>query len=123
MAMASALAHLKKMKVEKKVIVTVSTVGIRIVDAADDTTLENEPLLQIAYATPITGEKKKVAYITSYSKLGLVYCHVFTCAKPKDVDEFLETIADRKRMASESRSLVPPTGTFGVTKGRMTLQL
>jgi hypothetical protein len=50
----------------------------------------------IAYAAAVPGDKKKVAYITSYTKLGLVYCHLFSCSKATGVTEMLDTIADRK---------------------------
>lgn len=115
-ALGHAMWELKKSKTpERKVTLTISTVGIRITDAQHGETIENEPLIQIAYFCAVPKEKKKVAYITSYSKLGLVYAHVFTCAKTSDAEGILEAIADRKRMASESKSMVPPTGVLDLS--------
>jgi hypothetical protein len=117
-ALQKAIPMLKGAK-ERKVSVTVSTVGIRIVDThtGEYETVENEPLIQIAFCTAVPGDKKKVAYITSYSKLGLVYCHVFACAKSAEADAFVAAIAERKRTASVTRSMVPPTGTYSAFGG------
>eukprot|EP00048_Salpingoeca_helianthica_P004078 m.73515 g.73515 ORF g.73515 m.73515 type:complete len:695 (+) comp13038_c1_seq1:54-2138(+) len=115
--LAEAMDRFKKMKEERKVAVTVSTVGIRIVDPKLEVTLENEPLALIAFFAAVPTDKKKVAYITSYTKLGLVYCHLFSCSKPAGVAEILETIADRKLLASQHRSMVPATGIEKMSAG------
>jgi serine/threonine protein kinase len=113
-----AAARLKRLKpVARKVNVTVSTVGIRIVDAANEDTIENEPIQQIAFTSVLPGDKKKIAYVTSYSKLGLLYTHIFAMGKSKDAVEATEAIVDRKTDAAKQKSLVPPTGIENMSAG------
>lgn len=113
-----AAARLKKVKpVARKVNITVSTVGIRIVDAANEDTIENEPIQQIAYSCVLPGDKKKIAYVTNYSKLGLLYTHIFSLGKSKEATAAVETIVDRKTDAAAQKSLVPATGIEKMSAG------
>ena len=114
-----AVKRLKKAKPAAiKVKLHCSTIAIKIVDENDEgaTILENEPTAQIAYAC-VLPDKKRVAYITSYSRLGLVWVHVFQCAKAADAALVAETILARKQQALEQKSLVPATGIEQMSSG------
>lgn len=41
----------------------------------------DEPLANVVYAAVDAADKKRFAYLTFYSKLGLIYCHLFSCKK------------------------------------------
>ena len=94
-AIKQALAGLKK-ETPRKTSLTVSTVGLRIVDETNNDTIENEPMPMMAYAGLCPGDKKKVAYVMSYSRLGCVFAHIFACAKAKDAASLLTCILERK---------------------------
>lgn len=92
----AATARLKKLKLPAtKVKLHCSTISLKIVEedsggsGADgdeaEVILENEPISQIAYVMVVPGDKKRVAYITSYSRLGLLWTHVFQVGKSKEV--------------------------------------
>ena len=70
---------------------------------------------QIAYVGIVPGDKKKVAYVTSYSKLGLVWVHVFQAAKSAEALEVVEALQSRKDQAAEQKSKVPATGNRSMT--------
>lgn len=107
-----AAAKIKKLKpTPMKVKLHCSTVGIKFSEEAVaedeiDTILENEPIGQISHALVQPGDKKRVMYITSYSRLGLVWAHVFQTSKSKEASQIAETILDRRATAAEQKSLV-----------------
>lgn len=104
-AITNAVARLKKMKLSfGKNTLHCSTIGCKIVeevDAEETEILENEPIEQIAYVGLVPKDKKGVAYVTSYSRLGLLWTHVFQCAKSKGPQEIIDCIMERKRLAAE----------------------
>ncbi len=72
--------------------VVVSASGIRVVAQGDASeVLETEPMHRVSYAAVDASDKKKFAYITHYSRLGLVYCHCFT-AKPRVIQDIPHAI-------------------------------
>lgn len=106
-AIKAAMKGLKaKKEVPRKVALTVSTVGLRIVDEPTGDTLENEPMLQMAYAALVPGDKKKIAYVTSYSRLGVVFAHIFAVGKAKEAKLILDTISSRRADAVATKSEV-----------------
>lgn len=96
-------------------------------------TIENEPIAQIAYVCVAPGDKKKVAYVTrfgcaqsicpcsrrllSYSRLGLVWVHLFAVSKAKDAAAIVDVCLDRQKSAAEQRSLVPASGIDQMSAG------
>jgi hypothetical protein len=96
-------------------------VGIRIV-TTDEDTLENDRVLDVCYCSAVPGDYKKLAYITSFSKIGacreyrwtaphtragMVVVHMFAFGKKQEVPEMLETIVDRRRVAGDDKSVRP----------------
>lgn len=63
-----------------------------------------DPIGQIAYCAVHPSDKKRVVYVTSYSRLGIVWTHMFQCAKTKDAAEIVETILDRRTKAAQAGS-------------------
>lgn len=118
----TAVKRLKKSKpASAKVKLHCSTIAIKIVDENDAESsaviLENEPTAQIAYASVLSSDKKRVAYVTSYSRLGLVWVHIFQCGKAAEAALIAETILARKQQALEQKSLVPATGIEQMSSG------
>lgn len=113
--------RLKKLKEKPcKARLHLSTVGVKIqqledVEDGEVVIVENEPMPQIAYVGIVPGDKKKVAYVTSYSKLGLVWVHVFQAAKSAEALEVVEALQSRKDQAAEQKSKVPATGNRSMT--------
>eukprot|EP00729_Bicosta_minor_P003888 gene3888-12068_t len=115
--------RLKKLKEKPcKARLHLSTVGVKIqqledVEDGEVVIVENEPMPQIAYVGIVPGDKKKVAYVTSYSKLGLVWVHVFQAAKSAEALEVVEALQSRKDQAAEQKSKVPATGIEEMSAG------
>jgi transcriptional regulator with PAS, ATPase and Fis domain len=66
-----ATAKLKKSKHDAvKAVLTVSAVGVRITDGDGEVTLENDAIASVCYCAITPSDKKRVAYIANYSKLG-----------------------------------------------------
>ena len=66
--------------------------------------LSADPIAQIAYVSVHPSDKKRVVYVASYSRLGLVWTHLFQCSKPKEAADMVETIKARKASAAENAS-------------------
>eukprot|EP00039_Didymoeca_costata_P032399 m.37680 g.37680 ORF g.37680 m.37680 type:complete len:740 (+) comp9339_c0_seq1:250-2469(+) len=115
-----AMARIKKTKAPMiKAKLHMSTIGVKIVQQTDDAevvTLENEPILQVAYAC-VLSDKKRVAYVTSYSRLGLVWTHVVQCNKAAEAALLVEGLISRKTQAIEQKSLVPATNIEQMSSG------
>lgn len=59
--------------------------GIRVVlDSPEPSVIEDEPLGQVEFAGVDSTDKKRFAYLTHYSRLGLIFCHLFS-GKKNDV--------------------------------------
>lgn len=52
--------------------------------------LEDEPLSQVEYVGIDSTDKKRFAYLTHYSRLGLIFCHLFSTKSKNEV--IVETI-------------------------------
>eukprot|EP00051_Salpingoeca_urceolata_P016387 m.216844 g.216844 ORF g.216844 m.216844 type:complete len:729 (+) comp18661_c3_seq2:315-2501(+) len=110
-AVTLALQHIKKAKVQPRTVtLTASTVGMRVTNAGNGDTLENEPMIQISHAEVTPSDKKRVAWVTSYSQLGLLYCHVVQLPSTKLATEFFEELESRRSDARILKSQVPATG-------------
>eukprot|EP00040_Diaphanoeca_grandis_P028350 m.164037 g.164037 ORF g.164037 m.164037 type:complete len:767 (-) comp31319_c1_seq1:340-2640(-) len=115
LAINEAIALLKKSKaIPTKAMLHCSTIGLKIVDKEDteddlDHEIENEPIEQIAYANIVNSDKKRFAYVTSYSRLGLLWTHVFQCSKSKEAAEIVHVINERRKMAAEQKKVVKGT--------------
>jgi hypothetical protein len=48
-------------------------------------------------------------YVTSYSRLGLVWAHVLQCKTTKDAAVVVAAIVERKKQAVHAKSLLPRT--------------
>lgn len=105
LAINDATTRLKKMKMNLgKNTLHCSTIGLKIVEELDDDEteiIENEPIEQIAYVSVAPSDKKRVAYVTSYSRLGLLWTHVFQCNKSKEAIEIVDCIKERQELAAE----------------------
>ena len=71
--------------------------------------LRNDTMIQ-AYAAVDPKDKKRVAYVTSYSRLGLLWTHVFQCSKSKEAIELVDCINERRFLAAENVKKVKATG-------------
>eukprot|EP00042_Codosiga_hollandica_P054410 m.736092 g.736092 ORF g.736092 m.736092 type:complete len:726 (+) comp58894_c0_seq2:49-2226(+) len=93
---ADATTAAKKSKTDSvKVQLTVSAVGIRV-SAEDESTLENDLIGRIAHTTILASDKKRVAYVAQYTRLGLCFVRFFTFSKSTEADQFIQTVQDRK---------------------------
>lgn len=113
-AITEAVARLKKIKAPvTKVKLHCSTISCKIVEELGDDeneVIENEPIEQIAYAAVDPKDKKRVAYVTSYSRLGLLWTHVFQCGKSKEALELAACINERRDLAAENVKKIKATG-------------
>jgi len=113
---AEAVALLKKSKaMVSKAKLHCSTIGLKIVDLEDTSgdigdIIEDEPIEQIAFASVLDSDKKRFAYVTSYSRLGLLWTHVFQASKSKEAIEIVEVINDRRKIALAQTKLVKGSG-------------
>lgn len=104
---AEATEHIKKIKIEEiKVRLIISTINIRIIDAkTEDTAIENDSLLASVFFGAVPGDKKKFAFITNFSRLGLFITHFFNLGK-FEIAEITEVFQSRRRLAKETKSVV-----------------
>lgn len=58
--------------------VTHFLIFLKVIDVKSEEVIENEPLDQVVYAAVSAHDKTHVAFLSHYSKLGLIYCHLFT---------------------------------------------
>ena len=122
-AITHATTRLKGLKQKpSKIKLHLSTVGLKIqlLDGTEDeetTIVENEPIAQVCFAGIVPKESKQVAYVTSYSKLGLVWVHVFQCKNAKEAQEIVEEISTRRTQAADQKSKVPATGIEEMSAG------
>ncbi|EGD76610.1 TK/HMTK protein kinase [Salpingoeca rosetta] len=71
--------RLKALKLKPvEAMITISASGIRVINTATQEVIENEPMEQVVYSAVDASDKKRVAVLSHYSKLGLIYCHVFS---------------------------------------------
>ena len=71
-----------------------------MIDTGTQEVIENEPIDQIVYGAVDASDKKRVAFLSHYSKLGLIYCHVFT-TKDKVRGHFKERVKRERERESE----------------------
>ena len=53
--------------------------GIRVVDGAD--LVQSEAFDNVVYSGVDSTDKKRFAYLTHYTRLGIIFCHVFSMKK------------------------------------------
>ncbi len=114
------LAQLKKAKLPSlKARLHMSTVGVKIqrledVEEDEVVIIENEPIAMLSY---VVAMKKQVVYITSYSRLGLVWGHVFKSGKTAEAATVVEQLQLRITQAIQLKSKVPATGIEQMSAG------
>ena len=60
--------------------------GLRVVeDSPEANLIEDESLAQLEFAGIDSGDKKRFGYLTHYSRLGLIFCHLFSGKSKNDV--------------------------------------
>ena len=57
-----------------------------------DTVIQSEEFDQVVFAGVDSADKKRFAYLTHYTRLGLIFCHVFTMKAKADVEDVVGTI-------------------------------
>ncbi len=142
---ADAYAQLKAKKKEpRKGELNVSTINFRMVEAKTEEWLENgrwpsaappemwgdgrgltphrgcpEPVNRVCYWALIRGENRRFAYITSYSRVGLMWVHCFSTKEATVAAAALEAITDRVAAALAAKTLLPqsPSASLAVAGG------
>ena len=74
--------------------------GVRVSNDAEET-LENDAIANISYCAVLASDKKKLAYVAVYSKLGLQVVH-FVALEKKDSEDFVAVFHDRRKAATEN---------------------
>eukprot|EP00040_Diaphanoeca_grandis_P035098 m.219698 g.219698 ORF g.219698 m.219698 type:complete len:709 (+) comp33302_c0_seq1:191-2317(+) len=135
--MSTAFPKIKALKINKSkdkgvdVILSCTRRGIRVIeDNANGTVLEDCSLNQVEFWCIDPTDKKRFGYFTHYSRLGLIFCHLFAASASKTKnDQILKTIealvqARPKPAVSEADKHEKTTGqTLGIFEVRFLGQL
>jgi hypothetical protein len=102
----NASKRLKKQKIaESSVVLSVSLARVFMADAETEDVIEDEPIHTIAHAVVDSSDTKRLSYLTTYPRLGLVFCHVLHFkekALAEEVLQFILRVRDKAQARAES---------------------
>eukprot|EP00729_Bicosta_minor_P001061 gene1061-21457_t len=72
------------------VVLSFTTNGIRVADGAE--LIQSEAFDNVVYAGQDATDKKRFAYMTHYTRLGIIFCHVFSMKKGAETETVASSI-------------------------------
>eukprot|EP00055_Hartaetosiga_balthica_P004478 m.11777 g.11777 ORF g.11777 m.11777 type:complete len:686 (-) comp3886_c0_seq1:183-2240(-) len=122
----TAFPRIKAMKwkpLDVKMVITEE--GVRVLNEATEEDVEVEPFDQIVYSCLDTSDKKKFAFFSHYSKLGLIYCHVFSSKTSQAMVDIIQKFVEEKskdELSEADRHLSATGATLGIFEAMVSFE-